>query len=117
MLGKVRHHLCDDAARSRVVPAVKPDFASLRQMLENRSPRQPLQAGRPFSFRESPRDGGLVNRQERRAPQSTNGHGGIADLVSAPEARQRQVEQASLILIDKRARFLMRDELLPENIE
>src|SRR5690606_30783445 len=117
MLGEVGHPLRNGAARSGVVPAIKPDFASLRQMLKDWSPRQPLQTGRPFDVSEPLRDCLRFKPQKRRTAQGTNGHGSIAKLVAARKARQREIKQAAFILIDKRARFLMRAELLSVNVE
>ena len=47
--------------------------------------------------------------------QAGDGDGGIVDLVAADQARQRQVEQSGLVLIDHAAMFLAAEEILAED--
>ena len=81
--------------------AVEPDFAAFRRVREQRARWQPLHPRRPFGARDAlferlRLDGQRVDRAQRRDRESR-----VVELVTAKQARRREIEQAALVVIDK----------------
>ena len=97
----------------RIVAAVEPHFGILRRQFDEGAMRKPLHAGGPFDTAQSAFDRRLV--APAAAAQHGDGDGGVVDLVPADKARQRQIEQTIVVLINHAALFLMGEEILAKN--
>ena len=107
------HGLGQHPPAGLVVAAVEPDLGAVRREIDERS-RGAAAAGAPaIRRRSSPRSqarGGKVRRdgaQARRCAVAA-----LLMLVAPGEARQRQIEQAALVLEDEPAVLLADDEIL-----
>ena len=79
-------------ARGRIVAAVQPQLAACRQQLDERSARQPLQAGRAIRPCAGPSAiARPVRARGRPAPARTRPRGRLVDLMAARQRRQRQI--------------------------
>ena len=92
----------DRAAAVGVVAAVEPELAVRRRQRLERALREALHPRRPVGLGDARLEG--RDRQRRaRGAQRRDGGAGIVELMAADELRQRQIEQAVVVLIDQAA--------------
>ncbi len=91
------HRLGEHAAAVLIMAAVEPDFGARGREIDDMAARKPLQPRRPFGL-SRPASMALVGSSGATAPQRRDGAGRVLMLMTARQARQRQIEQAALVL-------------------
>ena len=100
------HRLGQHAAAILVMAAVDPDFGARGSEFHHMAARDPLQPRRPVGIEQAGVDGAGLNLRGHGA-QGGDGGGGVLMLMTARQARRRQIEQAALVLEHQPAVFLV----------
>ena len=105
------HRLGEHAAAILVMAAVDPDFGARGSEIHHMAAGDPLQPRRPVGIEQAGVDGAGRNLR-RHGAQGGDGGGRVLMLMTARQARRRQIEQAALVLEHQPAVFLVDVKIL-----
>ena len=102
-----------DLASRRIMPAVDPDFRAGRRQIVKFSRRKPLKPRGPDGGAYAFRNRLLRDVEAFQRPRGGDGRAGVVELMPPEQARQRQIEEAVLVLEDEPAVLLEHVPALP----
>ena len=100
----------DGSTTARIVSAAGPNFGTVRRSLDQRSPRQALQAARPFDVLQTPFDGLFLGPARIQTPERCDGYGAIGNLMPPDELWQGEIEEASAVDDAEHTRLMAKAE-------